>query len=199
MNADLGELTARVFARWGWKCVPVVTLLWTLFWPVGLVWLALSLARRYQSSDHSRPARAERRANWLASCYPPGWRARYGEDFAETVRQSILGGHGGLRLALNVYLESSAAWWQADRRGLITVTCWWLCCVPLVPQGLVPLAIKLGGGTSRGWFAALFLPGVLQWGLITVMLTAGTVMLAVAVRGTPALRQTGHSGPGQAG
>ncbi len=199
MNADLGTVTAQVFARWGWKCVPFVTLLWILFWPAGLVWLALSLARRCLAADHSGLARADRQASWLVSWYPPGWRARYGEDFAETVREAILAGHGGLRLALNVYLESTAAWWQADRRGLVTVTCWWLCWVPLGAQGLAPLAIKLGGGTYRGWFIALFLPGALQWGVITVMLTAGAVMLAVAVRGTPALRQTGPSGTGQAG
>ncbi|MGH3847780.1 MAG: hypothetical protein ACRDS0_41150 [Pseudonocardiaceae bacterium] len=34
-------------------------------------------------------------------------------------------------------------------------------------------------------------PGVLQWGMITVMLTVGAVMLAVAVRETPALRRAG--------
>lgn len=199
MNADLGTVTARVFARWGWKCVPFVTLLWTLFWPVGLAWLALSLACRYRRTDHSGPARAGRQASWLASSYPPGWRARYGEEFAETVRQTILDGHGGLRLTLNVARESTAAWWLTDRRGLVTVTCWSLCWVPLAAQGLTPLAIKLTGGTSRSWFVALFLPAVLQWSVITVMLTVGAVMLAVAVRGTPALRQTGHSGPGHAG
>ena len=65
--------------------------------------------------------------------------------------------------------------------------------VPLGAQGLAPLAIKLGGGTYRGWFLALFLPGVLQWGVITVMLTAGAVMLAVAVRGHPRFAGRGHS------
>jgi hypothetical protein len=193
MNADLGTVTARTFARWGWKCVPFVTLLWILFWPVGLAWLALSLARLYRSTEHSGLARAGRRASWLASYYPPGWRARYGEEFAETARQAILDGHGGPRLTLNVARESTAAWWLTDRRGLATVTCWWLCWVPLAAQGLTPLAIKLAGGTSRSWFAALYLPGALQWGAITAMLTVGTVMLAVAVRGTPALRRAAHS------
>lgn len=190
MSADLGIVTARVFARWGWKCVPFVALLWTLFWPVGLVWLALSLVHRYRVADHSGPARAERRARWLVSYYPSRWRARYGEEFTETVHQAILDGHGGLRLTLNVARESTAVWWLTDRRGLVTMTCWWLCWVPLVPQGLVPLAIKLTGGTNRVWFAALYLPGgVLQWSVITVMLAVGAVMLAVAVRGTPALRR----------
>jgi hypothetical protein len=189
MNAGLGTVTARVFARWGWKCVPVVALLWTAFWPAGLVWLAWSLIRLHRVTDHGEPARAGRRASRLVSYYPSGWRARYGEEFAETARQTILDGHGGLRLTLNVARESSAAWWLTDRRGLVTVTCWWLCWVPLAAQGLAPLAVKLGGGTYRSWFLALFLPGTLQWAAITVMLTAGALMLAVAVRGTPALRR----------
>jgi hypothetical protein len=148
MNADLGTVTAKAFGRWGWKCVPFAALLWTLFWPIGLVWLALSLVRLYRATDHSGPARAERRATWLVSYYPSGWRTRYGEDFAETVRQTILDGHGGLRLTLNVARESTAAWWLTDRRGWVTVTCWWLCWVPLAAQGLAPLAIKLGGGPT---------------------------------------------------
>lgn len=189
MNADLGTVTARVFARWGWKCVPFVALSWALFWPVGLAWLALSLIRLHRAADHSGPARAGRRSSRLVSYYPSGWRARYGEELAETVRQTILDGHGGLRLTLNVARESSAAWWLTDRRGLVTVTCWWLCWVPLVAQGLAPLAVKLSGGAYRSWFLALFLPGALQWGVITVMFTVGALMLAVAVRGTPALRR----------
>lgn len=127
-------------------------------------------------------------ASFFRATRPRG--ARYGEDFAETVRQAILGGHGGLRLTLNVYIESAVAWWNADRRGLATLMCWCLCWVPLVPQGLVPLVIKLDGGTNRGWFAALFLPSGLQWAAITVVLTAGAVMFTVAVRRTPALRRT---------
>jgi len=189
MTAGLGTVTARVFARWGWKCVPVITLLWILFWPVGLIWLALSLASFYRVTDHSGQARAGRRASWLVSYYPPGWRARYGEEFAETVGETILNGRGSLGLTLNVARESTAAWWRTDRRGLATLTCWWLCWVPLVAQGLTPLAIKLTGGTNRGGFVALYLPGVLQWAVIAVMLAVGTAMLAVAVRGTPALRQ----------
>jgi len=190
VNADLGTVTSKVFGRWGWKIVPIVVLWWAVFWPVGIIWLTLSLVTRYRAADHSEPARAARRASRLVSIYPPGWQARYGDEIAETVRQTVLDGHGGLRLEANIVRESSAAWWQTDRRGWIAMICWWLCWIPLVSQSLVPLAIKLGGGTYRSWFLALFFPpGFLQWSVIVVMFMIGVIMLATAVRGTPALRR----------
>lgn len=191
MNADLGTVTSNVFARWGWKCVPFVTLWWTLFWPIGLVWLVLSLIAHYRKADRSRAARAERRARQLLSYYPPRWRMRYGEEFVETVRQAILDGHGGLRLELNVARESTVAWWETDRRAFATLSCWCLCWLPLVAQSLAPLGIKLSGGSYRGWFLALFVPGGFQWLVVGIMFSVGVVMLAAAVRGLPTLRATG--------
>jgi hypothetical protein len=49
--------------------------------------------------------------------------------------------------------------------------------------------MKASGGTYRSWFAALYLPGALQWPAIAVMLIAGLAMLGMAIRGMPALRQ----------
>ena len=47
------------------------------------------------------------------------------------------------------------------------------------------------GGTYRSWFAALYLPSALQWPAIAVMFIAGSAMLGMAIRGMPALRQSG--------
>lgn len=188
MNANLITITSSVYERWGWKSTPVVVLWWILFWPVGLVWFALSLVPFYRSLDTE--TRSQQRVTRLLSWYPPDWRARYGEEFSETLRDALEDGRGGAGLELNVAREGTAAWWHtpAGRRDLLTVMCWSLCWVPLAVQGVVPLIIKLSGGTFRSWFLALYLPEVLQWIGIACMITIGLVMLAVAVRGTPALR-----------
>jgi hypothetical protein len=65
-----------------------------------------------------------------------------------------------------------------------------MCWIPLVAQGLAPLIVKASGGTYRSWFAALYLPGALQWPAIAVMFIAGFAMLGIALRGIPALRQS---------
>ena len=109
------------------------------------------------------------------------------------LRETIRSGHGGPRLTLNVVREGTAAWWQSreGRRALLPATCWWMCWIPLGSQGLAPLIMKVSGGTYRSWFAALYLPGALQWPAIAVMLIAGFAMLGIAIRGLPALRQIG--------
>ena len=146
------------------------------------------MAVRYCALDHSEPARTERRIARLLSWYPPQWRVRYGEEFAELLGQTIRDGHGGPRLTLNVIREGDAAWLATNRRGLIAIACWSLCWLPLVSQGLVALALKLTPGTHRSWFVALYLPGALQWPMIAAMLSTGLLMLATAVRTEPALR-----------
>ena len=193
MIADLGTITSKLFERWGWKCIPPLVLCWAALWPVGLAWLALSLAGACRDRDRSPQARVERRVARLLSLYPPRWQSRYGQEFAELLRETIRSGHGGPRLTLNVLREGTAAWWQTSegRRALLPATCWWMCWIPLGPQGLAPLIMKVSGGTYRSWFAALYLPGALQWPAIAVMLIAGFAMLGMAIRGTPALRQSG--------
>ena len=51
--------------------------------------------------------------------------------------------------------------------------------------------MKVSGGTYRSWFAALYLPSARQWPAIAVMFIAGFAMLGMAIRGMPALRQSG--------
>lgn len=191
MIADLGTSTSKLFERWGWKCIPPLVSCWIALWPVGLAWLALSLAGALRRRDRSGQARVERRIARLLSVYPPRWQARYGEEFSELLRETIRSSHAGMGLTLNVVREGTAAWWRtrAGRQALLAVTCWWTCAIPLLAQGLTPLILKLSGATYRGWFAALYLPGYLQWPAIAVMFLAGFGMLATAIRGTPALRQ----------
>ncbi len=59
------------------------------------------------------------------------------------------------------------------RDGIIVLVCICLGAVALFPQGLVPLAIKLTGGTHRVWFLALYLPASWQWPVIGVMVALG--------------------------
>jgi len=49
---------------------------------------------------------------------------------------------------------------------------------PARAQGLVPLIMKVSGGTYRSWFAALYLPGALQWPAIAVISSPDSAMLA---------------------
>jgi hypothetical protein len=191
--ADLGTITSKLYGRWGWKCIPPLVLGWAALWPVGLAWLALSLTGAYRDRDRSPEAQVERRVARLLSLYPPRWQSRYGPEFTELLRETIRSGHSGPRLTLNVVREGTAAWWQTreGRQALLPATCWWMCWIPLVAQGVAPLVVKACGGTYRSWFAALYLPGALQWPAIAIMFIAGFAMLGIAIRGTPALRQNG--------
>jgi hypothetical protein len=191
MTAGLGTITSKLYRRWGWKCIPPLVLFWAALWPAGLAWLALSLAGACRDRDRSSEARVERRVARLLSWYPPRWQARYGPEFAELLRETIRSGHGGPRLTLNIVREGTAAWWQTreGRRALLPATCWSMCWIPLVAQGLAPLIMKASGGTYRSWFAALYLPSTLQWPAIAAMLITGSAMLGTAIHGTPALRQ----------
>ena len=105
-------------------------------WPVGLAWLALSLAGAYRARDRSSEARVERRVARLLLLYPPRWQSRYGQEFAELLRETIRSGHGGPRLTLNVVREGTAAWWQTPegRRALLPPPAGGRG-IPLVAQG----------------------------------------------------------------
>jgi hypothetical protein len=183
MNIDMLDVYPRAAKRWGWRFAPVSTLLWTVFLPQTIVWLVVSLILRHRRLDKSPEARRERRIARLLCLYPESWRARYGEEFAEILRDTIREGRGGVRLTLNVIRESVAARRATlTRRVVVEMTCWSLCWIPLVPQGFVPLVMKLSGSINRAWFVALYLPASCQWLVIAAMLTIGTAMLVTALR-----------------
>lgn len=49
--------------------------------------------------------------------------------------------------------------------------------IGLFPQGLVPIAIKLTGGTDRSWFLALYMPNRWQWPVVSLMIGIGILSL----------------------
>ena len=141
---------------------------WTVAWPIGIAWLVVRRARK---------PRIERLLGW----YPAAWRERYGEEFAELLRDSVDGGHGGLRLSLNVAREGLAA--RLDETGISRpAVCLIVCWTPLIPQGLVPMAFLLGGVESRSWFLALYMPEPLQWATAGAMVALGLALLVTGLR-----------------
>ncbi|GII96144.1 hypothetical protein [Sinosporangium siamense] len=60
----------------------------------------------------------------------------------------------------------------------ISYTVAWL---PLIPQGLVPMVMKIFGIEDRGWFLALHLPPVWQWPTIIFMIAVGLLMYGYAI------------------
>ncbi|TDD21234.1 hypothetical protein [Nonomuraea diastatica] len=53
--------------------------------------------------------------------------------------------------------------------------------LPLFPQGLVPMVMKIVGIEDRGWFLALHLPPVWQWPTIIFMIALGLLMYGYAI------------------
>jgi len=181
---DYFTVSADVAKRWGWRIVPIASLFWIVLWPVGSVWLLASLIQRHRALDRSPEARTERRIARFQSWYPGDWRARYGEEFSELVREAIRDGRGGPLLTLNVIRVSAAMHFtMLGPRGVVAVACWSLCGL-LFAQGFVPLALKLTGGASRSWFVALYLPARDQWPAIAAFIAVTLLLLGVAVRMT---------------
>lgn len=54
--------------------------------------------------------------------------------------------------------------------------------IALLPQGLVPIGIKIDGSDSKVWFLALYLPDAWQWPVIALMIALGVGLLALTVR-----------------
>jgi hypothetical protein len=190
---DYFAVSAELAKRWGWRVVPIAVLFWIVLWPVGSVWLLASLIRRGRALDWSAETRTERRIARLLSLYPGDWRARYGEEFSELVREAIGDGRGGLRLTLNVMRESAATHAALlGRRGVVAVVCWWLTWLPFA-QGFVPLVIKLTHGSGRSWFLALYLPTPYRWPAIAVTSAVAMLMLGAVVRNTAICNRNRHS------
>ncbi|MGW3363997.1 hypothetical protein ACWDOR_13715 [Streptosporangium canum] len=53
--------------------------------------------------------------------------------------------------------------------------------LPLFPQGLVPMVMKIVGIEDRGWFLALHLPPIWQWPTIIFMIVLGLLMYGYAI------------------
>ncbi|GII80404.1 hypothetical protein Sru01_53860 [Sphaerisporangium rufum] len=69
------------------------------------------------------------------------------------------------------------AGWRTKLMGV----CFGLCWLPLFPQGLVPIVLKIAGVDERSWFLALYLPEPWQWPTLLGMIALGAGMLAFAV------------------
>ncbi|MFI6480966.1 hypothetical protein ACIBH1_23765 [Nonomuraea sp. NPDC050663] len=59
--------------------------------------------------------------------------------------------------------------------------CYTLAWLPLFPQGLVPMVMKIFGIGDRVWFLALHLPPVWQWPTIIFMIALGLLMYGYAI------------------
>lgn len=53
--------------------------------------------------------------------------------------------------------------------------------LPLFPQGVVPMVMKIIGIDDRGWFLALHLPPVWQWPTVIFMIALGLLMYGYAI------------------
>ncbi|MEU0521695.1 sensor histidine kinase [Streptosporangium sp. NPDC006007] len=58
---------------------------------------------------------------------------------------------------------------------------WGLGWLPLFPQGLVPMVLKLTGQDVRSWFLALHLPEPWQWPMIVFNIALGLTMYGLAI------------------
>ncbi|MEU4834489.1 hypothetical protein [Streptosporangium sp. NPDC023615] len=67
-------------------------------------------------------------------------------------------------------------------RHRIGVTiCYTIAWLPLFPQGLVPMVMKIFGVEERVWFLALHLPPIWQWPTIIFMIATGLLMYGYAI------------------
>jgi ABC-2 type transport system permease protein len=70
----------------------------------------------------------------------------------------------------NVNVFATMSRWDLARFTLLYPA---IGSIALVPQGIVPLIIKLSGGRQRVWFLALYLPEVWQWPTTALMILIG--------------------------
>ena len=167
-----------------WLFVVVSIVVWAVLSPLALVWLALWLIDRYLALDKSPAARRERRVARLLRWYPADWRARYGDEMAALLHDTLTEGRGGPRLSLNVAKEGLAARLApVTRRDAFAGACLALCWIPLIPQGLVTAILVLTAAPVRAWFLALYVPDAYQWPVIALMLALGLAMFRVGVHG----------------
>ncbi|MCW2880388.1 MAG: Signal transduction histidine kinaselike protein [Sphaerisporangium sp.] len=68
--------------------------------------------------------------------------------------------------------------WKQKLMGV----CWGLFWLPLFPQGLVAMFMKIFGADERSWFLALYMPEPLQWPVIIGMIALGAGMVWFAAK-----------------
>ncbi|GGL01168.1 histidine kinase [Sphaerisporangium melleum] len=64
-----------------------------------------------------------------------------------------------------------------------------LCWLPMFPQGLVAMALKIFQVDERSWFLALYLPEPFQWPMMGTMVLLGSAMTYYAYRLSIEIRQ----------
>jgi hypothetical protein len=176
------RFVARLVQRRPWLFGAASIVFWTLLSPIALLWLALWLIDRYRALDKSPAARRQRRVTRLLRWYPADWRARYGDEMAALMHDTIADGRGGVRLSLNVAREGLATRLAPPaRRDALAAACLTLCSIPLFPQAVVPAVMKLTETPTRSWFLALYLPDAYQWPMIAAMFALGLAMLRVGM------------------
>ncbi|MEU9888567.1 histidine kinase [Sphaerisporangium sp. NPDC051011] len=79
------------------------------------------------------------------------------------------------------------------RKVRLMAVCWGLFWLPLFPQGLVALVMKIFGVDERSWFLALYLPEVLQFPVIFAMIALGGGMAAYGMRVSRQLKAAGEA------
>ncbi|MEU8380443.1 histidine kinase [Streptosporangium sp. NPDC048865] len=66
-------------------------------------------------------------------------------------------------------------------KAAIVGICWGIGWLPLFPQGLVAMVMKIIDVENRSWFLALYLPELLQWPLIVFNILLGLSMYAAGM------------------
>ncbi|MEU4535620.1 histidine kinase [Streptosporangium sp. NPDC023825] len=66
-------------------------------------------------------------------------------------------------------------------KAAVVGICWGIGWLPLFPQGLVTMVMKLIDTDNRSWFLALYLPEALQWPLIVFNILLGLSMYAAGM------------------
>lgn len=77
--------------------------------------------------------------------------------------------------------EACGSTLPAWKQKLMSV-CWGLFWLPLFPQGLVAMFMKIFGADERSWFLALYMPEPLQWPVIIGMIALGAGMVWFAAK-----------------
>ncbi|MDP9864058.1 MULTISPECIES: sensor histidine kinase [Streptosporangium] len=67
------------------------------------------------------------------------------------------------------------------RKAVLVALGWGLGWLPLFPQGLVAMIVKLAGEEKFSWFYALYLPGPWQWPAIVLNILLGLALYGMAL------------------